>query len=73
MKINLLPNFTTEVPNPRIVSHLKPLRPYFGSTSPTFKIFSPSFYVDWEEVHLQLQMELIDLSCSEDLKSTFSC
>ena len=39
--------------------------------NPTFKIFSLPFDVDYEEVQLQLQMELIDLQCSEDLKSKF--
>ena len=37
----------------------------------TFKIFFSPFDVDYEKVPLQLQMELFDLQCSENLKSKF--
>ena len=42
------------------------------SYAPTFTIFSSPFDADCEEeVPLHLQMEVIDLLCSEDLKSKF--
>ena len=43
----------------------------YGPTSNFFKFFCLSFDVDCKEIPLQLQMELIDLLCSEDLKSKF--
>ena len=43
-----------------------PLRPIYVTLHPIFKIFSLSFDVDCKEVPL-----LIDLQCSEDLKSKF--
>ena len=50
---------------------LWPSRTICTALLPTFKIFSSPFDIDREEVLLQLQMELIDLQCSEDLKSKF--
>ena len=35
--------------------------------------FSLYFNIDYEELPLQLQMEFMDLQCSEDLKSKFHC
>ena len=58
-------SFITRIPN------LQPSRPMNTTLHPTFKIFSSSFDVDCEEVPLQLQMELIDLLYSKDLKFKF--
>ena len=49
------------------ISHV----PQEAALSPTCKIFSLRFDVDCEEVPIQLQMELIYLQCSEDLKNKF--
>ena len=47
------------------------LRPYHVTLHQIFRIFSPPSDVDCEEIPLQLQVELIDLQYSQDLKSKF--
>ena len=47
---------------------MQPLKPICVALYTIFKIFSSLFDVDCEEVPLQLQVELTDLQCSEDLK-----
>ena len=44
-------------------------RPIHAALHTTFKIFFLPFDVDYEKILLQMQIELIDLQCSEDLKS----
>ena len=56
------------------VGHIHLLRPICVTLCPTFKIFSLPFDVDCREVPLQLQMKIVDLQCSDDLKKKFlSC
>ena len=66
----MVANFTY-TRSPLSTDHMLFLRPILVALQPTFKIFSSPFDVDCEEVPLQLQMELIDLQCSEDFKSKF--
>ena len=63
--------FNTEVFKPYPVGRRQPSRPIYLALHPTFEIFSPLFDVDFEEVPLQLQIEIIDIQCSENFKSKF--
>ena len=51
--------------------HAASSRPICAALDPTFNIFFLPFDADCKEVTLQLQMQLIGLQCSEDLKSKF--
>ena len=62
-------SFIPGVLNPLPMGHMWSSRPIHAAFHPTFKIFSLLFDADCKEVSLQLQLELIDFQCSEDLKS----
>ena len=65
--------FRLGIPNLQPAGYMWPSRPIHATLHPTLKIFSSSFDFNCEEVPLQLQMELIDIQCSEDSKSVVYC
>ena len=71
--INHITEFVIEKQESQTCRLLVTLKAYLCDSSFNFQnvLFSSLFDIDCKEVQLQLQMEFIDLQCSEDLKSKF--